>query len=665
MPKKSTRKVVPLLSKVERDRNKNQVLFIEKAKLLSPSGLEKVQWEDDEWIADHGRLTKDSSKKSGEVKIGFCFSPKLGGEPLPEVWSAIAKAMMVVRYHRANQSLSNQRQFVRSLGYVAKAATESRLSLEKITEGVLDSACRLISEHYKPSTAYNMHKAVAEFSAICDANGLCAKKFNYRYRKMRRPESSGGMSGMRLDDPKLNDYVSDKLVPEDVMRSVGELYQTVPSEHKYRHYILMLSLFAILGRRFSEIALLPNQEVGLSADGYSFLFYFPRKSSKGNRLTPKEKVFIPTSAVDLVNEIVSEAATISSGPRKVATYMQGACEPDFSFLAGYKEEDRLYKDDLNELGVNPQLLSGYAWLGKRGYTYPDRDKLNSKGVKSANPPRYTLVRYLKEYCRSQYEHRILEPIHTDETGKKYYFHDLMFVRYQGLSSGAYAHWLATYVSHAMFKRFVDSGMSELVEEYCQAESLSKFTSHQFRHTLNTLVDEGGLSDALQTEWFGRKNPVDTKAYQHTSREQKVLSIHQKLKEGGVGGIISKEIQKVPIDQQDAFIKARVKGVHDVGVGICIHSFSQNSCERHLQCSASCRDFAWLKDDAERIDEVKRQYAMTLVSQNAAFEAAKSGKGKYSSDWVEHNRKKLITLKEELDDLGIEDFDHISYLEGVK
>lgn len=490
MPNKSTRKVVPLLSKVEKDRSKNQRSFVDKAKLLSPSGLEEVSWEDDEWIVSHGRLTKDSSKKSGEVKIGFCFSPKLGGKPLPEVWSAIAKAMMVVRYHRANQSLSNQRQFVRSVGYVAHAAINSRLSLELITEGVLDSACRSISEDYKPSTAYNMHKAVAEFSAICDANGLCARKLNYRYRKMSRPESSGGISGMRLDDPKLNDYVSDKLVPEDVMRSIGELYQTVPSDHKYRHYILMLSLFAILGRRFSEVALLPHQDVGLSTDGHSFLFYLPRKSSKGNRLTPKEKLFIPTSAVDLVKEIVSEAATISSDPRKVARHMHGAREPDLSFLDAYKEEDRLYKDDLSLLGVSPQLLSGHAWLGKRGYTYPDKDKLNSKGVKSANPPRYTLVKFLKEYCLSQFEHRILEPIHIDETGKKYHLHDLMFLRYQGLSSGAYAHWLATYISHAMFKRFVESSMPMLVEDYCQGGSSSKFTSHQFRHTLNTLVDEG-------------------------------------------------------------------------------------------------------------------------------------------------------------------------------
>lgn len=68
MPNKSTRKVVPLLSKVEKDRSKNQRSFVDKAKLLSPSGLEEVSWEDDEWIVSHGRLTKDSSKNLAKLR---------------------------------------------------------------------------------------------------------------------------------------------------------------------------------------------------------------------------------------------------------------------------------------------------------------------------------------------------------------------------------------------------------------------------------------------------------------------------------------------------------------------------------------------------------------------------------------------------------------------
>lgn len=39
-----------------------------------------------------------------------------------------------------------------------------------------------------------------------------------------------------------------------------------------------------------------------------------------------------------------------------------------------------------------------------------------------------------------------------------------------------------------------------------------FTSHHFRHTLNALLDEGGLSDLLQTEWFGRKCSAECKDY---------------------------------------------------------------------------------------------------------------------------------------------------------
>lgn len=71
----------------------------------------------------------------------------------------------------------------------------------------------------------------------------------------------------------------------------------------------------------------------------------------------------------------------------------------------------------------------------------------------------------------------------------------------------------------------------LAAEYASSSIEVDFISHHFRHTLNTLLDEGGLSDLLQTEWFGRTNPRDTKAYQHTSREKRALMLREDIKRG--------------------------------------------------------------------------------------------------------------------------------------
>lgn len=157
------------------------------------------------------------------------------------------------------------------------------------------------------------------------------------------------------------------------------------------------------------------------------------------------------------------------------------------------------------------------------------------------------------------------------------------------------------------------------------------------------MDEGGLSDLLQTEWFECSNPHDTKSYQHTSREKRALMLREEIKNGNVGGKFAKQIQLIPLQVQDAVLKARIQAVHDVGTGICIHNFAQTPCERHLQCSADCNDYVWVKEDKARLHEQKRQYALTLIAREVAEEKTKQIKPKKSQDWFIHNQKKLNTL----------------------
>tara|TARA_Y100001934_G_C12387011_1_gene796954 strand:+ start:9325 stop:9981 length:657 start_codon:yes stop_codon:yes gene_type:complete len=205
----------------------------------------------------------------------------------------------------------------------------------------------------------------------------------------------------------------------------------------------------------------------------------------------------------------------------------------------------------------------------------------------------------------------------------------------------------------------------LAQEYASASINVDFTSHHFRHTLNTLLDEGGLSDLLQTEWFGRTSPQDTKAYQHTSREKRALMLREDIKKGLLGGQLAEQIKFVPIEIQDAILKARVQAVHDVGTGICVHNFSQTPCERHLQCSADCKDYVWAKDDKGRLDEQKRQLALTALARETAEAQNKTQKPKKSADWLAHNDKKLTTLSKQLQDNGVQHFNPKEYLREVE
>ena len=368
-------------------------------------------------------------------------------------------------------------------------------------------------------------KLAAEFAGHLDANGLCKNFLNYKYSKQKRPESANAVGTKRLDDPDTLS-TNERVLAPVVFKVLGQLYQNVPKDHKYRFYILLLTFFACTGRRFSELSLLIDQEIQVSQDGVAYLEYFPRKTSKGNTFTPKRKLWLPSQTLSLLREVIEEIRCLTRDCRDTALEMLKSQDIDARFLENQPEQ--LFSSDLIILGVSPTILSKSSRLFKEGFVFKDENSCQM----------YTTIQGLKQYCRHNFNPQSLRAIHIDQFGKSYFLSDLMFLRYYTMSSGkSIAHWLTVECTHSMlttFLRYID----DLVEEYAGLEDVPEFTTHAFRHTLNTMLDEGGLSDLLQTEWFGRSDPNDTKAYQHTSPEKKALIIREKLKNGENLALIS-------------------------------------------------------------------------------------------------------------------------------
>lgn len=657
-------KVVPFVDRVERDRKANLQALVSKAKLMKLEGFDTVEWSDDVWLINGGRLLKLTGKNIKSTTIHFSLPQKLGAEPLMGDWSEATKTLFTIRFHRKHQTAPNQRSFITAVGYVAYAALELGQDLSRLTPEALDNACSLISNHYGESTAYNLHKHVAEFAAHCDANGLCRVLLQYKFAKMKRPASVGGLNHKRLDDPAVLEIKSDKLINPIVFRVIGELYINVPQDHKYRFYVLMLTLLACTGRRFSEISLVPYQGLSYDKGQNAFIEYFPRKASRGEVFTPKRRLYLPSEVCPLVSDVLNELSALTAVARSAADEMHKTRGPDLRFLDNIPEDKKLFASDLADIGISHTVLASTGWLRNQNLAWPDDNAVTKQGIKPANSIYYTNKNGLKNYCFRDFSEAYISVIHTDQFGKEYYLKEMLFVRPLGLSSGTYAHWLATSCTQSMFTSFLRY-FPALAGEYASSSIVVDFTSHHFRHTLNTLLDEGGMSDLLQTEWFGRTNPRDTKAYQHTSREKRALILREDIKKGLVGGQLAEQIKVVPVNLQDVILKARVQAVHDVGTGICIHNFSQTPCERHLQCSADCKDYVWAKDDKGRLDEQKRQYALTALARQNAEKQLNSNKPKKSADWLAHTDKKLKTLAAQLADNGVENFDPQQYLKEVE
>ncbi len=656
-------KVVAFIDRLSKDRANNFNVLLSKAKMLELEGFGEVDWESNTWKITSGRLIKQTGKKSKSSSFNFMLSPALGRGPIDGEWTDLVKTLFILRFHRKYQVASNQRYFINAFGYVSNAATLLNQNVQTLTPEALDKACKNITEHYSNTTAYNLHKHVAEIAGHFDANGLCRIILKYKYSRMKRPDNVGGVNHKRLDDPKSLESKSDKLIDPHVFKVLGELYQKVPKNHKYRFYILMLTLLACLGRRFAEISLLPYQQIKVDFDGRNYLEYFPRKMSQGDIFTPKRKLFMPSAVLPIVREVINELDEHCSSARETAAEMHQRKAADIRFLSGQVANKRFYKEDLQALNIPVGILSSHGWLGKNGYTFSDHYRKSKNGTKPTYPIKYTNKEGLIAYFNKDFSIEMIAEIHKDQSGKVYFLKDLMFVKYLGSSSGNYTYWLATECTHSMLTTFIRY-MPDLIKEYASTNIKVDFTSHHFRHTLNTLLDEGGLSDLLQTEWFGRSNPKDTKTYQHTSREKRTLMLRQDIKKGSAGGKFVNQVLALPISMQDAVLSARVQAVHDVGAGICIHNFSQTPCERNLQCSADCDDYVWIKDDKGRLNEQKRQLALNKLARKTAQERLEHAKPKKSSDWLLHNEKKINTLKQQLKDNGVSSFDYEAYLEEL-
>ncbi len=85
------------------------------------------------------------------------------------------------------------------------------------------------------------------------------------------------------------------------------------------------------------------------------------------------------------------------------------------------------------------------------------------------------------------------------------------------------------------------------------------------------------------------------------------------------------------------------------------------CPRALQCTASCDDYHWRSDDVGRIDDLKRQYALTVIARNESEKQASLGRGK-SVDWLAHSEKKLLVLRQQMVEQNVAEFDPYKYLD---
>jgi len=169
-------------------------------------------------------------------------------------------------------------------------------------------------------------------------------------------------------------------------------------------------------------------------------------------------------------------------------------------------------------------------------------------------------------------------------------------------------------------------------------SRMSINTHAFRHWLNTLADNGGLSGLLLALWMGRKDINQNVWYKHGTVAQRVEWAREAMKNGDLSGDIVDIYNSIndPVKKED-FLKTFVSVAHFTPYGVCLHDFALEPCEYHLNCLSGCGEYIRTKGDEEERKNIRQLRVFTQRELDMAQKALEAGEYG-ASNWVEHNAR---------------------------
>ena len=125
----------------------------------------------------------------------------------------------------------------------------------------------------------------------------------------------------------------------------------------------------------------------------------------------------------------------------------------------------------------------------------------------------------------------------------------------------------------------------------------RMTSHQFRHLLNTLAQEGGLSQIDIARWMGRVSVAQNATYNHVSPLVRAQRIRERTAAGEAIGPVADAAAAIrdPVRREE-FIASNHQAAHETDLGLCVHPWDALPCAELGACEG-CEELRIVKGDA--------------------------------------------------------------------
>jgi hypothetical protein len=558
-----------------------------------------------------------------------------GREPFREEFANFIKSLIVLREFSGPKGPDTYKQLI-----VAARDLYERLEDRQFDPGMLTSKDFTAATNATVGKAIQTRQTQAdrleEISVFINKHGLSRsridfKKQAYRIRRnMTGAEAQEARKAKLLSEDELDaviamsNEVREKGNDRDVLRaSAIELLMCAP----WRLNELLSGLYDCLRR-----GKIKDPQTGEELDAYGIC----HQGSKGANDAVK---WFPTPMADVGLRALADIRRITQPARDVAKWMED--HPGRAYLAdpwrlGDPKTLLTITDVAQALGLGSQQAALY-WVKARKVARFLRDGCYLYPLAELEAAVLTLQPRLPPGAPPLSEYLFLVPEH--------------FLRTDMATMPA----IVTVVSDAQIGTFLSSAGKEKLSSKSKGKSVFerlgivneqgkpyRVRSHAFRHYLNTIAQDGCLSQLDIARWSGRKRIEQNAPYDHTGGRHLAGHMRSILESNAMQGPVVATVESLPPADRDGFLKARFNTAHMTDIGACVQDWSLAPCPSHGAC-AGCSEHLVVKGNATH----KSRAEWLLVEHEAMLAEAKAemDEGTYgASAWVAHNTKMVEGLR---------------------
>ncbi|WP_155696906.1 hypothetical protein [Burkholderia stagnalis] len=631
--------------------------FITKARTANPFG--DVPWSQVYW--EVGKTARASSgKKTERIWFNSAFVEKStlkNAIDFPAPFGDFVKAYACDVQRRTTKGVATayHNTNVRAFRYLYHASKTAVSSPWQLLPTHFDAAMNSCLASEERGSAYRVGGALARIANAMDKRRLCAVRLDWK-NPVSRDAADGGSIQARVG-PAFAERRNRMLPREEVIAGLGAISNRADLSDADLARQRALELLTCGGFRACELLTLPRdcliEEPQLDEYGQQMLGptgvpvvrcgirYIPAKRGHED----SQIKWLPSVMVDVAKRALDDISRLSQPFRDNARF---AAENPGRVLLPKPWQSK----PSDELLTLEEIYSAVGLSGrdKRGCTRLFVDNAGLTRVKvSIDGKRFDAVSKweLEQYLVARSGSETVFPEGQDH----YLLHECLFVfgvnffhTQRPVLNGTSALLTDTQLRDYMVGREAIPSIFERLEIRDVNGNALNVRSHQFRHWLDTMAEDGGMSQLEIARWFGRKDIGQNAAYNHVTGLRLAASIHEKRSQGRVKGPVTDAVLNIRDPKRRAeFVVSSTVTAHHTDIGVCEHNWAALPCPNHRKCTV-CDDHLLEKGNPDHIKRT-RQLKDSAEDLVAMAESEVTGGTAGANNWLEHQKlvvKRAIT-----------------------